>query len=263
MALTKRTRKTVPTAATARHANAPGPRMADGQRRPYALIAALALSLATAIGAAAWLIATQEVSVMSATTTADAYAATANAPTPTPASAATATTAATTAAANDSATLAATATADTTTAAGAQPSTNQPVARTTQQSAASSAASAPPAPSAAGQRAFIDPVTGEFRQPEHDEIAALNAAAAAAAPARRAARTANAAAEFFVEDGSIAAVVPEDLHTFTVATRGADGRIVIEHTQGAKNADRMVKANSAKKPRASVSQAQKEDRNDR
>ena len=62
----------------------------------------------------------------------------------------------------------------------------------------------------------------------------IAAAAAAAAPARRsAARTASAAPEFFGPDGSVAAVVPEDLHTFTVATRGPDGRIVIEHAQGA------------------------------
>jgi hypothetical protein len=134
-------------------------------------------------------------------------------------------------------------------------------------STASTSPSAPSAPSAAGQRAFIDPVTGEFRPAEHDEIAALNAAAAASAPARRsaAARTAsNASAEFFIEDGSVGAVVPEELHTFTVATRGPDGRIVIDHVQGAKNADKLVKANSAKNSQASVSRAQqKEGRNDR
>jgi hypothetical protein len=120
----------------------------------------------------------------------------------------------------------------------------------------------PPAPSA-GQRAFIDPVTGELRQPEHEELAALAAANASAAPAGRLARTANTAPESFGPDGSIVAVVPEELHSFTVATRGPDGRIVIEHAQGADNADRLVKANSAKAPQAPVSTQQKEDRHDR
>jgi hypothetical protein len=118
-------------------------------------------------------------------------------------------------------------------------------------------------PSTAGQRAFIDPVTGELRQPEHEELAALAAADAAAAPPRRLARTANAAPESFGPDGSIVAVVPEDLHTFSVATRGPDGRIVIEHAQGANDAARLMNANSAKNPQAPVSRMQKEDRNDR
>jgi hypothetical protein len=124
----------------------------------------------------------------------------------------------------------------------------------------------PVAPAAAGQRAFIDPVTGELRQPEHDEVAAVAAEAAAAAPARRAAaRTATAAQEFIGDDGSVSAVVPEELHTFTVATRDANGRVVIEHAQGAKNAASMIKANRATKtPQAPVSRAQqKEDRHDR
>lgn len=111
-------------------------------------------------------------------------------------------------------------------------------------------------------------MTGQLRQPEHDELAAIAAAAAASAPpAGRLARTATAssAPEFFGPDGSITAVVPEDLHTFTVATRGPDGRVVIEHAQGAANAEKLVKANSAKKsPQVPVTGAQqKEDRNDR
>jgi hypothetical protein len=128
--------------------------------------------------------------------------------------------------------------------------------------------SAPPAPSTAGQRAFIDPATGELRQPEHDEIAAI-AAAAAAAPAQKLARTAgfaaNTVSESFGDDGSVQAVVPEDLHTFSVATRGADGRVKIDHAQGAKQAAKVMKTNSAKKgPQAPVRGAQvKEDRNDR
>jgi hypothetical protein len=137
---------------------------------------------------------------------------------------------------------------------------------TTAATAAQATTHQPSAPSAAGQRAFIDPTTGQLRQPEHEELAAIAAQAAVAAPAGRlAARTASASSQTFGDDGSVSATVPEELHTFTVATRGPDGRIVIEHAQGAANATRMVKANSAKTtPQASVSRAQqKEDRHDR
>jgi cytoskeletal protein RodZ len=150
----------------------------------------------------------------------------------------------------------------------AQPaSASAPQSSPSDASTASTASPASSAPSSAGQRAFIDPVTGQLRQPEHDELAAIAAAAAVAAPAGRLARTstANAATESFGADGSVEAVVPEDLHTFTVATRGPDGRINIEHAQGAKDAVKVMNANSAKKgPRGPVTQTQgKEDRNDR
>lgn len=219
MARTKRTHKSLasPGSAAARE------HIANGPRGTLVLFATLALSLATAIAAAAWLIVTTESpSVTNPTTATYAHA--------TPPVAAP--------------------------AAAAQHRAQPP--------AVPAVPSTPAAPSAAGQRAFIDPVTGALRQPEHDELAALAAEAAAAAPARRsAARTASTAVEFG-PDGSVTAVVPEDLHTFTVATRGPDGRIVIEHAQGAANAAKLVKANSAKKgPRAAVSRAQKEDRNDR
>jgi ribonuclease E len=151
-----------------------------------------------------------------------------------------------------------------------QPATTQPATASPQTPPVTAMAPVqqPSAPSTAGQRAFIDPVTGQLRQPEHDELAAIAAAAAAAAPTRRAARTAgaaNAAPESFGPGGSIEAVVPEDLHTFTVATRGPDGRITIEHAQGAKEAAKVMRANSAKKgPQAPVSREKaKEDRNDR
>jgi hypothetical protein len=120
---------------------------------------------------------------------------------------------------------------------------------------AASTAPQPAAPGVAGQRAFIDPVTGQFRQPEHDELAAIAAAQASAAPARRAARTAS--TEFFDAGGASSAVVPEELQTFSVATRGPDGRVVIGHAQGAKAADSLVKATSVSK------EQRKENRNDR
>jgi hypothetical protein len=264
MAHSKRTRKS-----PARQVDAKEP-MATSRGGTLALFATLALSLGTAIAAAAWLIATHETTGMTATRmtmpdasdrpaaitapaaqvtpTADATghltASAAVTPTATPASASAADAGAGAGAAVPSATMTASSPA-------AQPPAPTP---------------APAAPSAAGQRAFIDPVTGELRQPEHEELAAIAAQAAAAAPASRsAARTASVATASFGPDGSVDAVVPEDLHTFTVATRGPDGRIVIEHAQGQANAAKLVKANGAKKgPQAPVSRAQqKEDRNDR
>jgi hypothetical protein len=224
MARTKRTRTTPERQSAAKEPTA------ASRGGTLALFATLALSLGTAIAAAAWLIATHEPTGMTATTmtTPDASDRPAAVAAPAPA----------------------TAKADASSPAAQQPAPPP----------------APAAPSAAGQRAFIDPVTGELRQPEHEELAAIAAQAASAAPASRsAARTASVATASFGPDGSVDAVVPEDLHTFTVATRGPDGRIVIEHAQGAANAAKLVKANGAKKgPQASVSRAQqKEDRNDR
>jgi hypothetical protein len=240
MAHTKRTRKSPASPAARRTAAPESTAPAVGRGTTIALFATLALSLATAIASAVWLISTNEYTGMTATTMPNAQATAANA---TPA----APTAPMTATASASLT-------DAATPSGTQATTKQPA-----------APPAPSVPSGAGQRAFIDPVTGELRQPEHEELTAIAAAEAAAAPARRLARTANAAPQFFGADGSVSAVVPEDLHTFTVATRGPDGRIVIEHAQGPSSAARLVKANSAKKsPQASLSRAQqKEDRHDR
>lgn len=172
-------------------------------------------------------------------------------------------------------TAASAATTDATSANASQPATASasPQAQTAPTQTGTTATAAPtqqpaaPSPAfGAGQRAFIDPATGQLRQPEHEELAAIAAQAAAARPTGRlAARTASASAQTFNDDGSASAVVPEELHTFTVATRGPDGRIVIEHAQGAANARKIVKANNAKHtPRASVSRAQQqEDRHDR
>jgi hypothetical protein len=209
-------------------------------RRGHARALAAVLTLAAAgIGATAWLTNAQE-------------------PTRVTTTAATAAPSNTASQQAQPSTTMSTATAANANAASTQPALQQPTAQ-------QPAAPQPAAPSAAGQRAFIDPVTGQLRQPEHDELAAI-AAAAAAAPARRLSRTAaTTAPETFGPDGSVEAVVPEDLHTFTVATRGPDGRITIEHAQGAKNAVKVMKANSAKKgPHAPVSrETAKEDRNDR
>jgi hypothetical protein len=109
-----------------------------------------------------------------------------------------------------------------------------------------------------GQQAFVDPKTGQLRPAEHDEVAAL-----AAAPAtRRLARTASAAApqEFDGPAGSIGIAVPDELQTYTVATKAPDGSVVLEHVTGPKQASALVRANTSKKGPSSHG---KEDRNDR
>jgi hypothetical protein len=260
MAHSKRTRKS-----PARQVDAKEP-MTAGRGGTLALFATLALSLGTAIAAAAWLIATHETTGMTATRMTMPDASDRPAAITAPAAQVTPTADAT---GHLTASAAVTPTATPASASAADAGAAVPSATMTASSPAAQPPAptpAPAAPSAAGQRAFIDPVTGELRQPEHEELATLAAAAASAAPASRsAARTASVATASFGPDGSVDAVVPEDLHTFTVATRGPDGRIVIEHAQGQANAAKLVKANGAKKgPQAPVSRAQqKEDRNDR
>lgn len=104
----------------------------------------------------------------------------------------------------------------------------------------------------AGQRAFLDPKTRELRQPEADEVAALE-------PRRRALRAAR------VEDrpeiqgvgGAVGLALTEDEMTSVVATKNADGTVTMEHVTGTKNADAAVRSKS-KKPAVA-----KEAKNDR
>lgn len=94
-----------------------------------------------------------------------------------------------------------------------------------------------------GQRAYIDPATGRLREAEPEE----RLAEAAADAARRAARSRNRQAaavpqEFQGPGGAVGVAVPEDLLTYSVATVGADGKVVIEHATGPKAADGQVRA---------------------
>jgi hypothetical protein len=144
----------------------------------------------------------------------------------------------------------------------AQPARTVAHAQTEKASATPEAAAPAAAPVSAGQQAFIDPKTGQLRPAEHDDVAQLNRAAAGS---RRAARTATAAAEpqqFFGPDGSIGAVVPDELQPFTVATKTPDGGIVIQHVTGPTQAAALVRANSAK-AKKSQTNGGKEEPNDR
>jgi hypothetical protein len=98
----------------------------------------------------------------------------------------------------------------------------------------------------AGQRAYIDPSTGRLRPAEHDDAAA----AANAATQRRAGlarqATASEPQEIQGPGGAVGMAVPEDLLTFTVATRTPDGRIVMQHATGVKEAQEKTRAGGSK-----------------
>ncbi len=113
------------------------------------------------------------------------------------------------------------------------------------------------APAQAGQRVSIDPATGRLRPIEHDD-------AAKAAPAGGARRAGLGAPqpqlqEMLGPDGTVSVEVPEDLHTFTVAKRTADGKVVIEHATGPKGAASRTRAGAVKGQTSGT----KEDLNDR
>ena len=98
------------------------------------------------------------------------------------------------------------------------------------------------APAQAGQRVSIDPATGRLRPIEHDDAAK----AAPAGGARRAAFAAPKPEQRLGPDGSLVIEVPEDLHTFTVATRTADGKTAIQHATGPEAAAATALAKAAK-----------------
>jgi hypothetical protein len=82
-----------------------------------------------------------------------------------------------------------------------------------------------------------------------------------AAGARRFARTVAAEPqEFAAPGGAMGVAVPDEVQPYTVATKTADGGLVIEHVTGGKAAAAKVRANSTKK---GASQHRKEEPNDR
>jgi hypothetical protein len=116
------------------------------------------------------------------------------------------------------------------------------------------------APVSAGQQAHIDPKTGQLRPAEHDDVAQLNAKAAGA---RRAARTAVAEPQQFeAPGGGFGMAVPDEVQAYTVATKAPDGSIVLQHVTGPKQADAVVRANTAK-AKHGMTVSKKEEPNDR
>jgi hypothetical protein len=100
----------------------------------------------------------------------------------------------------------------------------------------------------AGQRTFIDPVTKQIREVEHDEAAALGAMARAQRRAGRSADVQTESEPIYGPAGVVGMVVPEELQTFMVATRTPDGRVVLEHATGPKAAQTKTRAGASKPP---------------
>lgn len=90
----------------------------------------------------------------------------------------------------------------------------------------------------AGMVVVKDPETGEFREPTAQELIELQA------PAQpfslRAAQTALEPQPITTETGFQGLQLGDDQMTFTVATRGADGRVQVAHAAGKTEADRLV-----------------------
>lgn len=146
----------------------------------------------------------------------------------------------------------------------AQPAITTPAITPTAKPAAPAAvvaqAPTPSAPISAGQQAHIDPKTGQLRPAEHDDVAQLNNKAAGKS---RTARTAAATepTQFESVGGGYGIAVPDEVQAYTVATKAPDGSIVMQHVTGPKQADALVRANTAKAKHGMVSK--KEEPNDR
>jgi hypothetical protein len=205
----------------AKHARTPNARRAAASARPagrtHAAAFALAGTLAVAVaGAAAWMTMSSPSSKTTASTPvaqAQPQVPAATTPAPTPVASPKPTT----------------------------PSTLAPAAATT---AKATPAAAAPAAGTAGQQAYIDPKTGKFRPAEHDDV--LSSAAPATGLRRLARTTAAEPQEFAAEGGAMGVAVPDELQPYTVATKTADGGVVIEHVTGGKAAAAKVRANSKK-----------------
>lgn len=110
-----------------------------------------------------------------------------------------------------------------------------------------------PASGGSAQVSFVDPVTGELREPTIEERAAL-AAAAAAEPAPEPVDT----TPFPLAGGGVGMRVPSDADLYMTAAKKADGTISFDHATGARAAEAAVKA----KPEPGIVQ-KKEEPNDR
>ncbi len=101
---------------------------------------------------------------------------------------------------------------------------------------ASAAAAKPGAPAAQASRIFIDPVTGEQREPTPEEIRALQQSGAKTPLARAAAARSRARAvaprEMVNADGAVGVDASDEQASFVVATQLADGTVQQHCVQG-------------------------------
>lgn len=105
-----------------------------------------------------------------------------------------------------------------------------------------------PAATAANMMIVRDPVTGQLRAPTAEEAAALQQTPAAAARAGRAASAQaspsapNAPLTKSHSNGARGVRLTDEMATYSVATRRADGTLEIEHVEGKKAAVAEVQA---------------------
>jgi hypothetical protein len=99
-------------------------------------------------------------------------------------------------------------------------------------------ASAEQSAAVAGQRAFIDPVTRQLREPTPEEVAALQNADRA--------RTLSAAVSPSIlvqnPDGSQTVILSDEHMVYTVATVDTAGKVVVDHATGPAEAGAKMKA---------------------
>jgi hypothetical protein len=112
--------------------------------------------------------------------------------------------------------------------------------------AASREAPAPPAAPAKGLVVFVDPVTGQIRQPDPAEIGALTA------PPQRS-TTARPAPDApllmkYGPGGAVGVVLDSRYESFMVVTKKPDGSLSMDCVEGARKADEAVTGGTKKKP---------------
>lgn len=127
----------------------------------------------------------------------------------------------------------------------AQTESSAPAKKKATTTAAKQSAQAPTYNPNAGQKIYIDPVTKQIVQPTAEDIQALENAIQTDKSLRLAAPAIE-PQQFVTPDGAIGVVLPEDTMSYAVATKTADGKLVMGCVDSKDKAEAAVK--SAAKP---------------
>lgn len=130
----------------------------------------------------------------------------------------------------------------------AQPASSKAVSKTTSKATAKPTTQ-PPQPVAS--RIFLDPVTGEAREPTPEEIRALQGeakSASAQAAKRRASAVAPAPREMVNADGAVGVDATDEQASFSVAHVHADGSVSHSCVDGAHSAKLAVRKGHPHRP---------------
>ena len=131
------------------------------------------------------------------------------------------------------------------------PAPHAPAASRSGGPAAPNAAPVANSQASAGMRAYIDPVTGQLREPEQEELAAAEAERSARSVAcPPAADSESPELDIPLAGGGVARPVGDDT-LVTAATIGADGTLQVEHAQGGASALSKVAAGGKRRGAAS------------